>query len=271
MGIKPNKGLSQHFLIDSKIVKKMVEGADVQQRDTIIDIGAGFGVLTKACLAKGATVIAIEKDKKLAAWLHRLYNERLKVIVDDFRNISLAHLLTDTKRVKVIANIPYHLTGYILQKLVPNQMLIQSLHLIVQQEVAKRCTAVIKTKNYTSFTLFIHYHTYPKLLFSIPKTSFYPQPNVESAILELKLKKSPIHPFYDPLFQMIRCAFQMRRKMLRVSLKKIASSTMIEEALTTLNLPKISRPQELTFTDFSALFHILHAKKGEKGESDYNT
>ena len=264
MGIKPKKGLSQNFLIDGNILKKMVEAADLNEGDIIVEIGSGPGVLTEALLAKGVTVIAIEKDEKLAKHLERFQNGKLQIIVDDFRNIRFKRLLKGEEKVKVIANIPYNLTGIILQELLPKRDFIQSIHLMVQKEVAERCTAAVKTKDYSSFTLFTNYHSEAKYLFTVPKTCFYPKPKVDSAILELKLKKPPVNAPYDSLFEMIRTAFQMRRKMLRSSLKGIAPPVIIEAALEKMGLPKSSRPQELTLADFSTLFHILNSKETQE-------
>ncbi|QVL57942.1 MAG: ribosomal RNA small subunit methyltransferase A [Simkaniaceae bacterium] len=259
MGIKPKKGLSQNFLIDGNILKKMVDAADLKSGDTVVEIGPGPGVLTEALLAKGATVIAIEKDEKLAKHLERFQNGKLQIFIDDFRNIRFKRLLNGVKKVKVIANIPYNLTGLILQELLPKRESIESIHLMVQKEVAERCTANIKTKDYSSFTLFTNYHANAKLLFTVPKTCFYPKPKVDSAILELKLKKPPVDAPYEELFELIRSAFQMRRKMLRASLKGKASPAVIEESLEKIGLSKSSRPQELTLEDFSNLFHVLNS------------
>lgn len=264
MGIKPKKGLSQNFLIDGNILNKMIEATDLQKEDTVVEIGPGPGVLTEALLAKGASVIAIEKDEKLANYLKRLQNGKLQIIVDDFRNVRFKRLLKGEQKVKIIANIPYSLTGIILQELLPKQELITSIHLMIQKEVAERCTADVKTKDYSSFTLFTDYHADAKLLFTVPKTCFYPKPKVDSAVLELKLKKPPVDAPYENLFEMIRMAFQMRRKMLRASLKKVAPPVIIEGALETLGFAKSARPQELTLADFSALFHILNSKKTEQ-------
>lgn len=261
MGIKPKKGLSQNFLIDGNILKKMVNAADLQEGDTVIEIGPGPGVLTEALLDQGASVIAIEKDEKLASHLERFQNGKLQILVDDFQNIHFNRLLKDQEKVKVIANIPYNLTGLILQELLPKRDYIKTIHLMVQKEVAQRCTADVKTKDYSSFTLFTNYHSNAKFLFTVPKTCFYPKPKVDSAILELKLKEPPVDAPYEELFKLIRSAFQMRRKMLRASLKTIASPTVIEESLEKLGLPKSARPQELTLTDFSSLFHILNSKE----------
>ncbi len=259
MGIQPKKGLSQNFLIDGNILNKMVDATEIAPGDTALEIGPGPGALTEALLARGANVIAIEKDEKLAHHLERLQNGKLKIFIDDFRNIRLKRLLKENrKKVKVIANIPYNLTGLILQELLPKREFIESIHLMVQKEVAERCTASVRTKDYSSFTLFTNYHANAKLLFTVPRACFYPKPKIDSAVLELKLKIPPVDAPYEELFELIRSAFQMRRKMLRVSLKQFKSAVEIEKALEKIGLEKSARPQELTLANFSSLFYALN-------------
>ncbi len=258
MGIKPKKRLSQNFLIDGNLLTKMVDAAELKPNDTVIEIGPGPGALTEALLARGAHVFAIEKDEKLARHLERLQNGRLKILIEDFRNIRLKRLLKGDEKVKIIANIPYNLTGLILQELLPKRECVESIHLMVQKEVAERCTASIRTKEYSSFTLFTNYHADAKFLFKVPRTCFYPKPKVDSAVLELKLKEPPVDAPYEELFLLIRTAFQMRRKMLRASLKKFKTAEETEEALEKIGFEKSVRPQELTLADFSALFHALN-------------
>lgn len=263
MGIKPKKGLSQNFLIDGNILRKLVSAAQLQNEDTVLEIGPGPGVLTEALLNSGAHVIAIEKDEKLAKHLERLQNGKLEILIDDFRNVRIEHLLKGKGKVKVIANIPYSITGIILQELLPKTHLIESIHLMVQREVAERCVAKKGAKDYSSFSLFTKYHANPKLLFTVARSCFYPPPKIDSAILELKLKPPPVKAPYEPFFQLIRTAFQQRRKMLRASLKTLFPSNQVETALESLGLPKTTRPQELDLEEFSALFFALNPAKSE--------
>ncbi len=263
IGIEPKKGLSQNFLIDGNILRNLVSAAQLKNEDTVLEIGPGPGALTEAFLNSGARVIAIEKDEKLAKHLKRLQNGKLEILIDDFRNIRIEQLLERRGKIKVVANIPYNVTGIILQKLLPKTHLIESIHLIVQREVAKRCVAEKGTKDYSSFSLFTRYHANPKLLFTVARSCFYPSPSVDSAILELKLKSPPVKAPYEPFFQLIRAAFQQRRKMLRTSLKTFFPSNQVGIALESLGLPKTARPQELGLEKFSALFFALNPAQSE--------
>ncbi len=260
MGIRPKKGLSQNFLIDGNVLRKMVAAANLSEGELVLEIGPGPGVLTEALLATGAEVIAIEKDEKLAHYLERLQNGKLQVIEADFRTINLEHLLKD-RRAKVLANIPYHLTGWILQKLLPRYDQIESIHLMIQREVAERCIAKIGSKEYSSFTLFTNYHSKARLIHKVPPSCFYPKPKVESALLELKLKPADGGAAYKWLFTLIRTAFQKRRKMVRSSLRTFASIAEIEQALISIGRAPTARPQELTLEDFSRLSKLIEAEK----------
>ncbi|MCB1082545.1 MAG: ribosomal RNA small subunit methyltransferase A [Chlamydiia bacterium] len=267
-GIQPKKGLSQNFLIDGNILRKMVESANVQENETIIEIGPGPGALTEALLAAGARVIAIEKDEALGRDLERLQNGKLDILIDDFRNIRFSRLIKSGEKAKVIANIPYSLTGVILQELLPKHEKITTIHLMVQKEVAERCTASPNTKDYSSFTLFTHYHAIPKYLFTVSKNCFYPKPKVDSAVLQLTLIPPPVEVPYAPFFAMVKEAFQMRRKMLRASLKKYASPEKIEATLQLIGKNKTARPQELSLADFSSFWHFLHPDEEVNGQKN---
>lgn len=261
LGVEPKKGLSQNFLIDGNILKKLIHAAAVEKGDTVLEIGPGPGVLTEALLETGASVVAIEKDETLANHLKRLDNGKLKILIDDFRNIHLKRLLKDNQKFKVIANIPYSITGLVIQRLLPLTPFVQSIHLMVQKEVAERCVAKVGTKDYSSFTLFVNYHAQAKYLFTVPRTCFHPKPKVDSAIIEFILHPPPIEGPSEPLFEMIQTAFHQRRKMLRSSLKTVAKPSQIEEALETLGHKKTARPQELSLTDFSRLLQALNHTK----------
>ncbi|MGE0831659.1 MAG: 16S rRNA (adenine(1518)-N(6)/adenine(1519)-N(6))-dimethyltransferase RsmA [Simkaniaceae bacterium] len=266
LGIQPKKGLSQNFLIDGNVLRKMVAAATLTEKDLVIEIGPGPGVLTEALLHSGAEVLAIEKDEKLAKHLERLQNGKLHIITADFRSIDLDDLLKN-RRAKVLANIPYHLTGWILQELLPRHTQIATIHLMIQKEVAERCIARPGTKEYSSFTLFTQYHSDPQLLCKVPPSCFFPKPKVDSAILELKLKPPPESTPYEVLFTLIRTAFQKRRKMLRSSLKAFTPPEEIEKVLISMGISPTARPQELSLKHFLEFAKLLGAIDPIKGES----
>lgn len=259
LGIFPKKGLSQNFLIDGNIIRKIVATANVQPEDTVLEIGPGPGSLTQALLQTGARVLAVEKDAVLAHALTRLGSaSQLKVVCDDILAFPLEKLAQEgTNRLKVIANLPYHLTTPILVHLISQSHLFSSLTLMVQEEVARRFTAKPGHKDYSSFTVFLQFYSNPQYAFFVSRHCFYPAPKVDSAVVKLDLKEPPLVQNVESFFKMTRTAFEHRRKMLRVSLKPLCESQAISQALEEIGLNPLARPEELSLADFLKLHALL--------------
>lgn len=264
LGISPKKVLSQNFLIDGNIVNKILDSSKVEAGDVVLEIGPGPGVLTEALLDKGATVIAVERDDTLASALNRLSHKpgQLHVFAEDIMTFpieeTLAKLNHTQKKVKVIANLPYHLTSAIIAKLIVMQDLISSLTLMVQEEVARRFTAEANTKNYSSFALFLQFYSNPHYAFLVSSRCFYPAPKVASAVVFLELKEPLQSIDTNSFFHMTRTAFQQRRKMLRSSLKELYPTKDIENALISLGYTAESRPEALSLDTFIKFHDLLH-------------
>lgn len=252
LGIRPKGALSQNFLIDQNILKKIIQTADVKSGDLILEIGPGPGALTEKLLNAGAHVIAIEKDEHLAHLLERFQtkDQRLQVITGNALQVSLASLLP--KRAKVVANLPYHITTPLLQKLTPCHKWISSLTLMVQKEFGKRMTAEKSSSLYSSFSIFLQAHSKIRYAFTIKSTCFYPKPKVDSCMVHLQLHS---HNYEEGFFTFVRTAFRQRRKMLRSSLKEKYPN--IEEALEKGGFQTTTRPQELSVRDFETIFRLL--------------
>ncbi|MGE5195716.1 MAG: 16S rRNA (adenine(1518)-N(6)/adenine(1519)-N(6))-dimethyltransferase RsmA [Anaerolineae bacterium] len=262
--IKANRRLSQNFLIDGNIIRKIIQTGAVLPGDLVVEIGSGPGALTQALLEAGAQVIAIEKDPLFARELFRLQtnDKRLEVMEADFLKLPIEELLREKchlkKKAKVVANLPYHITTPIIAKLIPLHQLISSLTLMVQKEVAVRFTAEAGSRDYSSITVFLNYFSHPRFCFTIAPSCFYPSPSVQSAIVQFELRPPLLEPHSDLFFKLTRTAFQKRRKMLRASLKSTYGSAAVEHALITIEKNPKSRPEDLTLQDFLSLFHCLH-------------
>jgi 16S rRNA (adenine1518-N6/adenine1519-N6)-dimethyltransferase len=272
LGERPKRSLSQNFLIDGNVLKKMVLLAEVKEGDLIIEIGSGPGALTEALLDAGATVIAIEKDLKFAGALEGLQRKdsRLEVIAEDFLSLSIETLLQKRKKAKVVANLPYQITTPILSRLLPLHRQIDSLTLMVQREVAARYIAKEGTADYSSFTLFLQYYATASYGFTVPPTCFYPRPKIYSATVKLLLKEPPSAAFPS---QLIRTSFQQRRKMVRTSLKALYPAEIIEGALNQLGLNPQIRPEELSLTHFfqlDTMIRSLSHSENKAGETHCN-
>lgn len=263
LGIFPKKGLSQNFLIDGNIIRKIVQAAHVQPGDLVLEIGPGPGSLTQLLLEAGAHVIAVEKDQTLAAALERLQtpSKQLEVFCNDIMTFPIKDVLSQRlkphTKAKVIANLPYHLTTPILAMLAPYDDLFSSLTVMVQEEVARRFAATPGNKDYGSFTVFLNFYGHPKYAFGVSRNCFYPAPKVDSAVVVVELSQTTDIKDVDGFFQLTRTAFEHRRKMLRASLKGFFSPEAIEKALSSMGRDPLSRPEQLGFSDFVQLYHLL--------------
>ena len=261
-GIKPKKGLSQNFLIDGNIIQKIIRTAQVNPNDLIIEIGPGPGALTQALLEAGAHVIAIEKDRSLADDLKRLQtqDQRLTILCEDALLISLEGLL-QKKTAKIVANLPYQITTPLLTTLLPLYPAITSITVMVQKEFADRLKAKPHSEEYSSITLFLEFYAHLSSHFTVNPSCFYPKPSVHSSVIHCALHKPPLpEEKIASFFELTRTAFQQRRKMIKVSCKKLAPSLLIENALSQLNLPITARPEELSLSHFLDLFALLWDK-----------
>lgn len=261
--INPKKGLSQNFLIDGNIIRKIVKTAEVTKEDIVLEIGPGPGSLSEALLETGCHLIAVEKDVVLAKELERLKKpgSTFDVFCSDILEFSFeSHLkpyLQKGKKAKVIANLPYHLTTPILSLLVEKKEFFSDFYVMVQEEVAKRFTAIPSTKDYSSFTVFLNFFTYPRYAFFVSKHCFYPEPSVDSAVVALNLKIPPDVTDQNAFFKMTRTAFSQRRKMIRSSLKEIFPSDLVVLSLEKLHLNPQARPEELSLEQWVSLFELL--------------
>ncbi len=225
-GLTPRRSLGQNFLVDENILYKIISAASPAPGDLVLDIGAGPGALSLALAERGCRVIALEKDKGLAAFLREEAKERgfdqLQIIEGDVRRLDLLETCVSlwgtplAGKVKVVGNLPYYLTTPLLFQLLQGDLRLELLVLMVQLEVAHRIKASPGTKDYGALSLLCRYYTNPRLLFKVPPAVFYPPPEVNSAVVLLEvLSQPPYQVANEALFwEIIKRAFQKRRKTL---------------------------------------------------------
>ena len=262
LGINPKKALSQNFLIDGNIIRKIVKAANVGPQDQVLEIGPGPGSLTEALLDKGAFVLAVEKDPILAQALERLQGSsgHLEIHCEDILRFSIRDHIRKGSKAKVIANLPYHITTPIVLKLVLCREMISHIVIMVQEEVARRMVAQPGTSDYGSLTLFLNFYTHVTYGFSVSRNCFYPIPKVDSAVVIFELKEPPKVSDETQFFVMTRKAFEQRRKMLRSSLRALYLPELIEQGLKAIDKSPLSRPEELSVDEFIALFEYVNRK-----------
>jgi 16S rRNA (adenine1518-N6/adenine1519-N6)-dimethyltransferase len=257
----PKKSLSQNFLIDKNIIKKIINSNKIQKDDLILEIGPGLGALTKELLLKNIKILAIEKDKNFANYLKTLKNPKLEIFEDDFLKFplkkELLKRLKKNKHAKAVSNLPYNISTPIITKLLQNSFLFSQITLTLQYELAKRITAKENSKEFGAITVFVNFYSHPKFLFKISKNSFFPKPKITSAVIQLNIKKEIPYKDAEEFHKFTRKAFQKRRKKLTTSLKEEFDLEKIKKAFFDLKIDINSRPENLNFSQFYNLFKLL--------------
>lgn len=251
--IKPNKDLGQCFLVSENALNKIISAAEIKPGDRILEIGGGTGILTEKLLRKGAEVMVVEKDSRLALILHeRFDNERktgrLKIVQADFLDLPFPETLIRNNwkngEYKVVANLPYQITSPAIERILERDFLPNLLIFTIQKEVAERICA--KTGDLSSISVLIQ--TCTKICSIISKFSpsnFYPSPEVDSALLKLEGIAYPKGINIKDLRQLIRVGFSQKRKKLKKNLSNVFPPLQISEAWEKLNLSENIRAQEL--------------------------
>ncbi|MCB1180821.1 MAG: ribosomal RNA small subunit methyltransferase A [Chlamydiia bacterium] len=249
--IKAVRSLGQNFLIDPLIISAIIGVINPVPDDTILEIGPGLGAWTAPLLASGADVIAIEKDRRLIPMLQKQF-PKLHLIEGDILEILLDDILPDGNKCKVVGNLPYKITTPILTHLLSKNHLFSSFTLMVQKEVAQRITATPGTPHMGTLSYFIHRFAEAKMIFTIPKRASSPEPKVDSALVQIKLRQNN-RQYHKDVFNLVKIAYGQRRKMLRSSLKRIIPPQQIENLLARLSLPGTARPQDLSLEHFDLI------------------
>lgn len=251
LGVRPKRALSQNFLVDGNVLKKICQLAEVTAGDTVIEIGPGPGVLTERLLELGCKVIAIEKDTTFARALRRL--GQLEVVEGDALDVDFAKLAE--KPVKIIANIPYNITSALLERIVKARSF-SSATLMVQEEVARKMSAKPNTKDFGLLSLFLQFHAEVLFGFSVPPRCFYPSPKVASAVVRLNCKE-PQSIDEEAFFKTIERAFCHRRKTLKASLNDVYPKEKIANALEKMHKDPMTRPEELSLEEWVEFFYSI--------------
>lgn len=269
----PNKFLGQNFLIDKKVLEKIIETADIKEGDNVIEIGPGLGVLTQALLLKGAKVIAIEKDKELIPALEENLREfkNFKIITDDFLKVEFEKIVLNfmfgradaqcpggadkEKAYKVVSNIPYYITSPVLRKILAAEMRPKEIIFLVQREVAERISA--KAGDMSVISVFVQFYGKPSVVEIVKSESFWPAPKVESAILKIILDKKAVLKGEElkDFWRLVKIGFSSRRKTLLNNLIAgyRAKSLDVRNLLKEIGFSDKTRAQELSVEDWLRL------------------
>lgn len=265
------KKYGQNFLIDSQVLEDIVEGAEVTEYDTVIEIGPGVGSLTQYLAEAAGRVICIELDDRLVPILHDTLSDydNVTIINDDVLDVDFDKLFEEEKitgPVKFVANLPYYITTPIILGILQKDIPFDSITVMVQKEVAERMQAKPGTSEYGALTLVVEFYTEPEILFTVKPESFVPRPKVESAVITLHRKEltEEQKKIQGPLFRTVRAAFNQRRKTLINAIYNAGISDLskqeMEDAMWNSCITTTWRAEVLTLDDFIRLTEVLKVK-----------
>ncbi|MGO4890201.1 16S rRNA (adenine(1518)-N(6)/adenine(1519)-N(6))-dimethyltransferase RsmA [Anaerobacillus sp. MEB173] len=266
------KSLGQNFLIDTNILNRIVDSANLTSESGAIEIGPGIGALTEQLAKRAEKVVAFEIDQRLLPILKDTLSPypHVKVIHSDVLKANVKEVIAEEFRenqdIHVVANLPYYVTTPILMKLLEEKLPIRGIVVMIQKEVADRIAAKPGTKDYGSLSIAAQYYARAETVFTVPKTVFIPQPNVDSAILRLTLRDKPAVDVVDEafFFEVIRASFGQRRKTilnnLRNNLATKEQKDLIEEALQEADIDPSRRGETLSMDEFACLSEELYKR-----------
>ena len=264
-----NKKLGQNFLINQEIIENIVLGAEVCEKDLVIEIGPGLGSLTAELLKKAGRVTCIELDTNMINVLEKRFkqNSKFKLIHGDVLKTDLQGLIKEEKQqhnltnAKVVANLPYYITTPIIMKLLEEKLNISSITVMVQKEVAQRLAARPGDEFTGAITYAINYYSKPAIIIDVSRENFIPVPEVDSGVIKLEILDEPSVKVKDEkiLFEIIKQSFMQKRKTLVNSLSSSGqiSKGQLQEILNKLGIDERIRAEKLTLEQFVGIADML--------------
>ncbi len=262
-GVHTKKDLGQHFLIDEKALDLIVESANLTKLDRVIEVGPGMGILTRELCKKAGTVIAVELDTTMLTVVKTACIKYNNLTVE---NHDILKFETSTLgQYKVVSNLPYYITSPTIRKFLEVDNKPEELVLLVQREVAERISA--KPSRMSILSVSVQFYGSPEIIGIVPRTSFYPAPRVDSAIIKIKVYKEPLFKVETKLFfRIVKSGFGEKRKQLINSLSggmKI-SRDEAERWLTQAKIDSQMRAEALSMTDWDKLYQTYVELFGEE-------
>ncbi|MEK3988110.1 MULTISPECIES: 16S rRNA (adenine(1518)-N(6)/adenine(1519)-N(6))-dimethyltransferase RsmA [Robertmurraya] len=269
-GFSFKKSLGQNFLIDTNILKRIVDHANLTEKSGAIEIGPGIGALTEQLARNSEKVVAFEIDQRLLPILKETLApySNTTIIHEDVLKANVKEVIEEQFKgledIMVVANLPYYVTTPIIMKLLEEKLPIRGIVCMLQKEVADRIAAKPGGKDYGSLSIAVQYYTEAETVMVVPKTVFMPQPNVDSAVIRLTVRQEPVVKVRseDFFFQVTRASFAQRRKTILNNLTSQlpdgkAKKDMILQALEKAEIEPARRGETLSIAEFAQLSDAL--------------
>ena len=262
------KKYGQNFLIDTHVLDKIINAAEITEEDFVLEIGPGIGTMTQYLASRAREVFAVEIDRALIPILEDTLSDfkNVTILNEDILKVDIRKLAEEHnqgKPIKVVANLPYYITTPIIMGLFEEKVPVESITVMVQKEVADRMQTGPGSKDYGALSLAVQYYASPYIVANVPPNCFMPRPKVGSAVICLSRHEKPPVEVRDSslMFRIIRASFNQRRKTLVNGLKNAGdldfTKEQIEKAVSDCGFPAGVRGEALTLENFAALANRL--------------
>lgn len=277
--LKLKKSLGQNFLVDQNILHKIVGAAELDATKGALEIGPGIGALTQQLAKQAGRVVAVEIDQRLLPILAETLEPfpNASVIHGDVLKVDLRALFAEhfagLDGVSVVANLPYYITTPIIMKLLEDKLPLENIVVMIQKEVADRMAAKPGGKDYGSLSIAVQYYCEPEVVTIVPQTVFIPQPNVDSAVIRLRVRKQPPVQTEDEafFFEVVQASFVQRRKTLynNLSARFFTKETkpQLEGILTACGIEPSRRGETLSMDEYARLSDALRRHLQDEGSA----
>lgn len=265
--LSASQKFSQNFLKDEHLAERIVKAAQINLTDVVLEIGTGLGILTKALAEKADKVITFEKDKKLLAQFPFILQTetQIEVVPQDFLTYDLSLLQKRFSKIKVVANLPFHISTEVLFHLFEYRDWIESMTLMFQKEVAERIVSPPGTKDYGILSVLSQLYSTPKICFSVSPHCFYPVPKVSASMVSFQMKKNiGLSSEKEKLLvKIVKTAFGQRRKTLLNSLRKLVSPQVLIKGATPLGIDVKRRMETFSLEEIKKLTEALYLESAD--------
>ena len=264
--VKPLKKYGQNFLTNRNYAEKIVAALSICPEDVVLEIGAGTGAITAVLQHYPyRKIVCLEIDERCIRVLQEKFADRAEIIHDSILNFPLAEFAATVKsKIKVVGNIPYHLTSAILFKLLDDRKYIAQLVIMIQQEVADRLLALPHSREYGIPSVLFGTYTQMVRLFKVGRQNFFPVPNVDSTVLQFTFEEqSGDIPDHDLYRQVVRQCFQMKRKIIRNNLRRFLKEEWLEQIT---SVPLHVRPEDLSVEQYVKLTNEIYRLTAARGK-----
>ena len=272
-GFRPKKRLGQNFLIDKNVKNNILDALPPAADRTVVEIGAGFGVMSFDLAERCGKLFAVEKDSRICGIMDPVFRQKENITFTcaDILELDLRALTGEQRHLTVFGNIPYCISTPVIVMMVEQRQCIDAVYLVIQEELADRLVSPPGSKQYGSISCFTQFYTGPKKLFRIKKNSFYPRPQVESCLLELEILRAPGVRVRDKelMFRIIRKAFSQRRKKIINPLSDGTFKSMNRDewlaAFESCGLDASKRAENFSLRDYARLADAAEARNKGQG------